>query len=302
MSESYDTLKDLPRVPHAEGTVKTGMQTGVGGNPPDKKYISYGEPVDIAVAAANLRARVKGEKPIIAGGIDDEDERLYNKPEPTGPFSKMRVAQGRALTAGDVERIKSGGSAGPSGKVISGPRAVDGNAEKKAPGNLVSSYPDTPGQVDGRREGLFRSMGGPAGREPPQPEDDTAQQLNGGQPKVVYVDRPVEVEKVVEVEKETEASRWLRQRTRVMISTSETTFSVSAVAVVRSEHAVTVILPTSNDAMTFIPRTGARIKVQYKGSDPLDTVFTGAVFDIPELGILGLAFLIPRPADDAGRG
>lgn len=311
--QSYDTLKDLPRVPHAEGTARTAIQTGVGGNPPDKKYISYGEAVDIAVAASRLRARQKGEMEKIAGGLDDEDPKLYSKPEVSSPFAKMKVAQSKALSQKDVARLKAGtpnpaqkaatvqkASVGP---IQSGPPAV-GPAEQKDPGNLVFSYPGAPGQstLDGRREGLLPSMGGPAGTVPPLephgPDEFSGKhggaQIKGpnGDPGVVYVDRPVEVRVPVPVE--TEASKWLKQRTRVQIATPETTFSVSAVAVVRSIHALTIIMPTANDAMTFIPRIGARIKVQSKETGVVDTVFTGASFDIPELGILGLAFLIPE--------
>ena len=320
--QSYDTLKDLPRVPHAEGTARTAIQTGVGGNPPDKKYISYGEAVDIAVAASRLRARQKGEMEKIAGGLDDEDPKLYIKPEVSSPFAKMKVAQSKALSQKDVARLKAGTEtpkpspkAAPApkasvGPIQSGPPAV-GPAEQKDPGNLVFSYPGTPGQstLDGRREGLLPSMGGPAGTVPPLephgPDEFSGphggSQLNGPKgepgpdipgPNVVYVDRPVEVQVPVPVE--TEASKWLKQRTRVQIATPETTFSVSAVAVVRSIHALTIIMPTANDAMTFIPRIGARIKVQSKETGVVDTVFTGASFDIPELGILGLAFLIPE--------
>lgn len=314
--QSYDTLKDLPRVPHAEGTARTAIQTGVGGNPPDKKYISYGEAVDIAVAASRLRARQKGEMEKIAGGLDDEDPKLYSKPEVSSPFAKMKVAQSKALSQKDVARLKSGTpkpspKAAPApqtsvGPIQSGPPAV-GPAEQKDPGNLVLSYPGAPGQstLDGRREGLLPSMGGPAGTvEAEITQDAAVVEVQPGvavekpvgpsrdAPQVVYVDRPVEVR--VSVPVETEASKWLKQRTRVQIATPETTFSVSAVAVVRSIHALTIIMPTVNDAMTFIPRIGARIKVQSKETGVVDTVFTGASFDIPELGILGLAFLVPE--------
>ena len=318
--QSYDTLKDLPRVPHAEGTAQTAMQTGVGGNPPDKKYISYGEAVDIAVAASRLRARQKGEMEKIAGGLDDEDPKLYSKPEVSSPFAKMKVAQSKALSPKDVARLKAGTpkpaqkAAAPQasvGPIQSGPPAV-GPAEQKDPGNLVFSYPGAPGQstLDGRREGLLPSMGGPAGTVEAETEDlhgpDEFSGPHGGaklrgpagepgvSPQVVYVDRPVEKVVQVPVPVETEASKWLKQRTRVQIATPETTFSVSAVAVVRSIHALTIIMPTANDAMTFIPRIGARIKVQSRETGVIDTVFTGASFDIPELGILGLAFLIPE--------
>lgn len=323
MAESYDTLKDLPRVPHAEGTAMTAIQTGVGGNPPDKKYISYGEAVDIAVAASRLRARQKGEMEKIAGGIDDEDERLYTKHVASGPFSKMKVAQKHALTPDEVAKLKSApvmqsGAEVKVGPISSGPPA-GGAAETKDPGSLVLSYPGAPGQPRGdvRREGLLPSMGGPAGTVPPfephGPDEFSGphggSQLKGpkwdpgppelkpaaqpsAQPQVVYVEKPVE--KIVQVPVETNITKWLKQRTRIQIATEQMSFNISAVTAIRSIHAITIILPTSNDAMTFIPNIGAKVKVQPSGGDVLETIFTGASFDIPELGIMGLAFLIPN--------
>lgn len=267
MSESYSSLKDLPRVPHAEGV---GIQVGVGGNPPDKLYISYGEPVDLAVAAANLKARMRGEKPIIPGGIDDEDERLYNIPT-VRSSSKMQVAQRGALSAEDVQRIK--------------------NATKDT--SPTVQKPLDP-HVDSSKEGFITFTS--------TPESDNTQ--HGDLPlsadlvkeKIIYRDRVVE--KVVEVEKETPATKWLKNRVAVQISTQEMTFNISAISIIKSIHAVTLILPSSNNTMTFIPRTGSRISIHSEVTDTLETVFTGASFDIPELGILGLAFLIKSAADD----
>lgn len=310
MSETFDSLKSLPRVPHAVGV---GVQVGTGGNPPDRKYVAYGPAVDLSEAIANLKARRKGDKPSIPGGLDDEDEKLYNKPRALSPFAKMQVAQRGALTAEDVERLKNGApeGAGAGEAQASAPRAAGDLGGREG---FVVLSPSGTGLVDQRRGGFsspsaqsegdrLPDLGGPAGS---QDQPATSQgpfygaaapswsDAPAAEPRVVYVDRPVE--KVVEVEKavETEADRWLKRRVRVMISTPETTFSMSAVAVIHSPNAVTLIMPSSNDSMTFIPRTGARVTVQAHGEDPLDTMFTGASFEIPELGVLGLAFLVPK--------
>lgn len=335
-SESFDTLKDLPRVPHAEGTIMTGRQVGVGGNPPDKKYRSYGEAVDNAVAVARLNARRKGEMEKIPGGLDDEDPRLYMKPQASSLFSKMKVAQSKALTDEDVQRLKTEEKPvqqelpAPVGKPVQqtelrntpqlGPsmrlaraeleaelaaESMGGPVGKPAPapeGRLDPSLPRYLALVSSRipNDETVSDMGGPAGTVPPvepqlgspQPQHHAQPQT---QPQVVYVEKPAQVvEKVVEVEKETEASKWLKRRFRVEIATDQMSFNISAIAVIRSIHAVTVILPTANDAMTFVPNVGANVKVHPAGGDVLDTIFTGASFDIPELGIMGLAFLIPN--------
>jgi len=299
--ESFDSLKDLPRVPHSEGN---GIQVGVGGNPPNRRYVTYGAAVDSSVAVARLSARRKGEMPLIPGGLDDHDPRLFVKPEAPLPMAKMKVAQSKPLTEEDVMRLKSETKTSESTVTHAALPVSAGIVSNGISGHYVEAHDEL----------LADDMGGPAGKDR-QPRNDKRPvilpQASGyvppsmpdvsvsfQQPSVVYVEKPVEkiVEKVVE--KETEASKWLRQRTRVEIGTSETTFNVSAISVVRSMHAVTVILPTANDAMTFVPRTGAKVKIRYNGAEALDTIFTGASFEIPELGILGLAFLVPKGDGD----
>lgn len=290
---SYDELHDLPRVPHAEGSTRAPVQTGVGGNPPDKMY-ARGEAVDLSVAAARFKSRRSGEMPPIPGGLDDEDPRLYNKQDNAGPFSKMKVAQRSALTPEDVERLKSGRAEKadvPADTPDSGPRAAEVHGSGQ---EVFVPSPSGDELVDTRRGDLFLDMGGPAGKVD---RDISVEPEPAVQPvKYVYVEKPVEkvVEKVVEVDRETEASKWLKRRTRVEIALPGTTFTVSAIAAIRSIHAITVILPTSGDAMTFIPRTGTEVTIRPQGGDPVDTIFTGASFDIPELGVMGLAFLIPK--------
>lgn len=298
--ESFDSLKDLPRVPHAEGNAHTAIQVGVGGNPPDRKYVTYGDAVDNSVAVARLNARRKGEMPVIPGGLDDHDPRLFVTPEAVAPMAKMKVAQSKPLTEEDVKRLKSE----PKQDV----KPPTNEHEQKI---VLKPVKETVDEV-------LQEMGGPAGSVPHGPDENSGvhggAQITGRQgmpgvypnhvdveyrsPNVVVVEKPVE--KVVEkiVEKETEATRWLKQRTRVEIGTSETTFHVSAIAAIMSIHAVTIILPTANDAMTFVPRIGAKVKIKCKDSDVIDTIFTGASFEIPELGILGLAFLIPKGDED----
>lgn len=327
---SYSEFHGLPRVPHAVGSTFNGIQTGIGGNPPDKINISYGEPVDAGTAMARLHARKTGEMPVIPGGIDDEDPSLYIK-HSTGLLDKMKVAQGKALTAEEIEALKSGASSGrpePVPEPVRDPRAgvVRGNPERPF---SVSSSP-APRLVVEERHGDPFSMGGRPGSEPEQmldglPADspDSIAPADGGYgdcmaafqrlghqappaPAVVYRDRivqvPVEktvvktVEKVVEKPVDSPFTEWVKKRAKVHITLAEMMFMVSAVDVIKSAHGITVLMPTEDDSMTFIPKAGTKVWIACgaKGIDPTETIFTGVTFDIVELGVMGLAFLLPK--------
>lgn len=297
---SYSEFHDLPRVPRAEGNVHNGIQVGVGGIPPDKVNISYGEPVDASVAMARMHSRKTGELPIIPGGIDDKDPSLFIKKDGCGILGKMKVAQGVALSAEDVERLKRGQPPNPTPldkeahdandahEVVLSPRAgyvIDAEPEGSSFG---SPLPDPQVLGEDRRGDSF-SLGGPAGH--------ASEDLSN----VVYRDRIVEkiVFKTVEKVVDSPFSEWVKKRVKVHITISETLFIVSAVDVIRSAHGITVILPTTDDGMAFIPKPGARVWLECKTDEvgPTETVFTGVSFDIMELGIMGLAFLIPKGSD-----
>lgn len=276
-----DPMKDLENMDRVPGEEERREMEKNGMTPPGRLYAAGGEPVELAEAMANLVARRKGKKPIKAGGLDDMDEKLYIKYEDSGPYAKLKTVQHGALDEGDVARIKANGRESAK-EEASGPPA----GEVGSDGGGVFLPPAVGvGMVGTERGDLLPEIGFPAG------------ELKPGPPTVMYVDRPVEkvVEKVVEkiVERETEVSKWLKRRTRVGITMGDVTFSISAIAVVKADHALTVFLPTANDAMTFIPKVGASVSVSNDG-EQADTIFTGASFDIPELGVLGLAFLIPN--------
>ena len=115
--------------------------------------------------------------------------------------------------------------------------------------------------------------------------------------KPVYVTKEVpvfkEVEKIVEKEvvKPGPFEKWYEQRVRVTIATPEMQFSISAIAVSRALFSLVVFLPTKGDTFAFVPKAGTSIRVGYQNKVE-DTVFTGVTFDLEELGILGLCFLV----------
>lgn len=299
--ESFESLKDLPRVPRTD---ESGIQIGVGGIPPHKKAITYGKPVDYMEAAANMNKRLRGEMPPIPGGIDDNDPALYDHPKSNSPYEKMHVAQHGALTEEQVERLKN--------KDTDDLPVESGGPVKEEP--LAPTMPSVeapplptyaPLKVD-EREGQTVVYPDPAAPVPAFA--DTAapkRRRRTSQPQVQVIEKPVyvtkevpvfkEVEKVVEKEvvKPGPFEEWSKRRVRVQIGTQETTFNISAIAAVKSIAGVTVFLPTANDAMTFVPRTGAKVTLAVK-DDVIETIFTGVSFDIEELGVMGLCFLVRK--------
>ena len=258
-------LEDYPRVPHAN---EAGVQEGRGGVLPVKRYRSN-PVVEIEEAMANLTKRKKGLMPLIEGGIDDEDPALYDAGASISTVGrKMKVAQRAALTDIDVERIKS---------------AADGEAA-----NLGRRTGGVEAQAD-CASGLAPVSGGlsTSSRKPRKTKSQPAVQST-------VVERIVEkpVERIVEKPVETEFSKWRSKRVRVEIATQDTTFNVSAIAAVRSIHGLVVFMPTVGDGMTFVPRAGASVKVRTKDLGIMDTVYTGVSFDLDELGVMGICFLV----------
>ena len=339
---SYSEFHDMPRVPHAEGAANNGIQQGVGGIPPNKVNISYGEPVDMAVAAANLTARKKGKMPVIPGGIDDHDPSLYSG-SGAGLLEKMKVPQGRPLTAEEVKALKArAGKPEPKpeeAKPVQDPRAgVVVHGKERSSG--VSSSPAPRLVVEERRGDSF-SMGGRPGSEPEQildelpadsPDVIPAEEDEGvvpemdpvvdpfvlaaanaianqmmkpkpqPKPQVVFKDRvvqvPVEKTVVKTVEKVVDSpfTEWIKRRIKVHVTLSEMMFMVSAVDVIKSAHGITILMPTNDDGMAFVPKAGTKVWIgcNQKGLSSTETIFTGVTFDIMELGVMGLAFLLPK--------
>ena len=317
MSEesTFESLRDLPRVPRTDDA---GIQIGVGGIPPHKKTANYGKPVDYMEAAANMNKRLKGEMPMIPGGIDDNDPALYDPPKTASPFEKMHVAQHGSLTPEQVEMLKRKNSeeppveAGGPSKGVECPGAqgvpgVPGVSEVTLPSLVVPTPPPAPVPEVGPQPDAGPNMTYTEYLE--KYGEEKKPRRRRSQPPVQVVEKPVYVTKEVPVYKEVEKvvekeivkpgpfEEWVTQRIRVQIGMQETSFNISAVAALRSPLGITVILPTSNDAMTFIPRTGAHVTLGIK-NEMVNTIFTGVSFDIEELGIMGLCFLVDRKKEE----
>ena len=275
---------NVPRVPRTDGS---GRQIGVG-IPPLKVAVSHGDALDEGSqlpyeAIARLNKRRKGEMPPIEGGIGDNDPALFIVPEDASPFEKMKVAQHGALTTAQIEMLKRRNVDRPP--VENGGPARGPALPEAAPVTTPPSPPATP-----------PALVAPAVPEPSGASERPRRRRAQPQERVVEVVKEVpvyrDVEKVVEKEvvRPGPFEKWAAGRVRVQIGLPDTTFNVSAVAVLRSVHGLTVILPTSNDAMTFVPRTGAHVSLAFR-DETAETIFTGVSFEIEELSIMGLCFI-----------
>ena len=316
-------MTDEPRVPHANAA---GVQTGKPGLLPNRLYRASGgesEAVDYMTAWSRAQQRKAGELPPLKGGIDDDSPEMYMHPG-ANPFGKTFAAQGSALDDDDIDHLRAPDEiAKPVPPPSEPPRTeIPPPAEKPL---AYDTHPATVGQPVHVQpiEFLPGGFGEPVdtkGYEPSvqsrsvplastvRPSHTVEQQQLQYQPvqvieKPVYVTKEVpvfkEVEKIVEkpvekiVEKpvETEFSKWYAKRCRVQLATPEMTFTVSAIAVSRSIHGVTVLMATDGDSMTFIPRAGTHIKLAYDGKVD-NTIFTGVSFEIEDLKLMGLCFLV----------
>lgn len=281
---SYDELKDLPRVASADSTLVPKDR----GHPALKHYRKDDKTYSLAEVVARANARIEGELPPIPGGLDDTNPALYGKGG-LGGIGKMKPVHRGALTEDQIKMMENGERpADPKPDAPSPP-----SIEERSKPELVSEDDDlSPTEL------------------PPPPERQiqpvvysTEELLHGRkrsrkqQVQIVerIVERPVEkvVEKVVEVEKPSAAKAFLERRTRVQIATSETMFSIPAITVVPSLYGLVVVLPLRDDSVTFIPKTGSKVRVSCKDLGTYDTTYTGVSFEIEELGIMGLCFLVP---------
>lgn len=281
---SYDELKDLPRVAPADSTLVPKDR----GHPALKHYRKDDKTYSLAEVVARANARIEGELPPIPGGLDDTNPALYGKGG-LGGIGKMKPVHRGALTEDQIKRIENGEKpADPKPDAPSPP-----SIEERSKPELVSEDDDlSPTQLPSPPERQI------------QPVVYSTEELLHGrkrsrkqQVQVVerIVERPVEkiVEKVVEVEKPSAAKAFLEKRTRVQIATSETMFSIPAITVVPSLYGLVVVLPLRDDSVTFIPKTGSKVRVSCKDLGTYDTTYTGVSFEIEELGIMGLCFLVP---------
>jgi len=84
-------------------------------------------------------------------------------------------------------------------------------------------------------------------------------------------------------------SDYIGQRKRITMGLADGAMSVMAIDVILSPYGLVVLLPLG-DNPTFIPKPGSEITIS-QGLDSWNCYFPGISFDIPELKLIGLAFV-----------
>lgn len=116
------------------------------------------------------------------------------------------------------------------------------------------------------------------------PQPVSAPEPTGGD-LVLTTERRVAVPKAVQSGEQ----RYLAQRQSVTLELADMTFQVTAIDVIMSKYAITVLLPTDTGS-TFVPKPGSELTVVL-GDHNVVCYYPGASFVIPELKLMGLTFI-----------
>jgi len=85
--------------------------------------------------------------------------------------------------------------------------------------------------------------------------------------------------------------KYLKQRCRVSLELTDGTMGLAAIAVTQTRYSVTVLLPLSDEGMTFIPQPGIEVGINAPQGKRWECYFPGTYFEIPELKLIGLVFV-----------
>lgn len=86
------------------------------------------------------------------------------------------------------------------------------------------------------------------------------------------------------------AEQYLAKRQRVTLELQDSTIGMQVVDAIVSRLSITLLLPSGRDGGTVVPKPGSELEIVIdERSYP--AFFPGTQFDIPALGVLGLAFI-----------
>lgn len=108
--------------------------------------------------------------------------------------------------------------------------------------------------------------------------------------RVSYTASPGVVSGLLKQQSEAAIPSYFKQRIRVCLTLQDGTMYLPAVSVIPSEYSITILLPTDDNNVTFIPKPASAITVA-TGDKIWKCYFPGAHFDIPELKVIGLVFI-----------
>lgn len=84
--------------------------------------------------------------------------------------------------------------------------------------------------------------------------------------------------------------KYLNKRCRVSLDLTDGTMRLAAIDVTQTRYSVTVLLPLSDEGMTFIPQPGIEVSIN-SGQNRWECYFPGTYFEFPELKVIGLVFV-----------
>lgn len=299
-SELDKEIGEIKRTPKADPV--TGGQMGRP-HPALRKYAANYEAVSLSEALERLGARKKGEMETIKGGLDDNSKEV----ELQGPGAELPSAN---VTS---HLDPKGRSYDPFlGKVAE--EEVHENNETETMDDVRQRLMAArPGSVELELPTAKKRRR----REPQAPQIDLAlveqftrmkleaemavEKLKQAREVFAPAPPPPQYRDVEDTMKEpVKQPKEKIGKTRVEISLDSMTFNVSAIDLVQCRFGATLFLPTSSDAMTFVPTVGAPVTITKQGEAPVRLRFTGVSFQVPGQDMMGLAFV--RPSDGSGVG
>ena len=151
--------------------------------------------------------------------------------------------------------------------------------------------------ISGGLDSDFDALGGnePPAYDPEQPSADDDTMFDDGAPIVI---RPSRKQAVPEAQppcpepprNASAVDTYLARRRRIELELTDTALTVPVVDVVLSRYGVTLLLPSSGDGGTFIPKPGSDVKIT-DGTAIYSCYFPGISFDLPQLHLMGLCFV-----------
>lgn len=299
--------RGMPRVPHA---TEDGLQEGRP-HPALRRYQAQYKVVDWTDGLKLMAKRRSGEIPHIKGGVDDGSEEMVLKgagiPD---PYSKMRINPKAPLEREEPRKEETGRASFPTREQLLSSRP--GSVEDMVPAPPAPSSRLDPFSPSGDDPAIpadaVMPSGMPAVASLPraqalvtQPASTAPRRDDGLAALCARLQGDLDAERARSASLEralSEASsrrgppEYASRRMRVELSVNDLMFGLSAVDVIESMYGVTVLLPLGGDGVTFVPPPGALTKIscQKKGIFA-DTAFTGASFELDELGLFGLSFM-----------
>ena len=91
--------------------------------------------------------------------------------------------------------------------------------------------------------------------------------------------------------------QFLLKRERIILGLADGSMQMTVMAVIPSTYGVTILLPLSDDSVTFIPKPGSEIRIT-KADESWDCYFPGITFELPALQMFGMVFV--RNTEDVG--